>query len=102
MSISYETTQQFLTYLIEFFGFIALFILPVEYIIKCHINEVHSWGVPGKEYQEISNPHQVNQTEVKIEKVETPKKGRKTESEKSTQIKTKRTRKKNIEMMPAA
>lgn len=101
MSISYETIQQFLTYAIEFFGFIALFILPAEYIIKCHIDEVNSWGVPGKEYLEISNPHQATQIEVKIEKVETPKKERKTESEKPTNTKTKRTRKKNIEAIAA-
>ncbi len=99
MTNSYESTQQILTYLIEFFGFIALFILPCEYIIKCHIDEVRSWGVPGKGYPKISIPHQVTETKI-IKELETPKKERKIESEKSTETKTKRTRKKNIEMIP--
>lgn len=101
MSISYDTTQQFLTYLIEFFGFVALFILPTEYIIKRHIDEVRSWGVPGEGYPEIPNLSQPIQPKVKVEKGETPKKERKTESEKSTNTKTKRTRKKNIEAIAA-
>jgi hypothetical protein len=101
MTNSYETTQQILTYLTEFFGFIALFILPAEYIIKRHIDEVRSWGVPGEGYLEMSTPNQVTRTETNIEKLETPKIERKIESEKSTKSKTKRTRKKNIEMIPA-
>lgn len=100
MLISYEMTQQILTYAIDFFGFIALFILPAEYIIKRHIDEVSSWGVPGERNLEISNPPQPTQTEVMLEKVETSKTKRKVESEKST-TKSKRTRKKNIEMIPA-
>lgn len=100
MNITYEMTQQFLTYAIEFLGFIALFILPAEYIIKCHIDEVRSWGVPGEGYPEILTPNQLTHTEIKVEKIETPKIDRKIESEKSTKSKTKRTRKKNIEMIP--
>jgi hypothetical protein len=101
MSENYETTQQILTYLIEFFGFLALFVLPAEYIIKCHIDEVRSWGVPGEGYLEMSTPNQVTRTETIVEKIETPKIERKIESEKSTKTKKKRTRKKNIQMIPA-
>jgi hypothetical protein len=101
MTNSYESTQQILTYLIEFFGFIALFILPTEYIIKCHIDEVRSWGVPGEGYPEILTPNQPTLTKTYIETIETPKIERKKESEKSTKSKTKRTRKKDIEMIPA-
>jgi hypothetical protein len=101
MSNLHEITQQILTYLIELFGFIALFILPAEYIIKCHIDEVRSWGVPGKEYQKISIATQVTEVEQKAKTLETPKKEGRKESGESTKTKTKRTRKKNIEMIPA-
>jgi hypothetical protein len=100
MSESYEKTQQILTYLIEFFGFLALFVLPAEYIIKCHIDEVRSWGIPGKEYQKISKQPQVTEAETLAKPLETPKKEGRKESEEST-TKTNRTRKKNIEMIPA-
>lgn len=88
MNISYETTQQFLTYLIEFFGFVALFILPCEYIAKRHIDEVRSWGVPGEP--------QITQAEVKLKEVEIPRRAS-DKSAKST-TKTKRTRKKTKEI----
>jgi hypothetical protein len=88
MNISYETTQQFLTYVIEFFGFIAFFVLPCEYIAKRHIEEVRSWGVPG-------NP-QIAQIEVKVKEVEVPKRAS-DKSAKST-TKTNRTRKKMKEI----
>lgn len=65
MNISYETIQQCLTCLIEFFGFVALFILPAEYIIKRHIDEVRSWGTPG-------NP-QIVQIETKVKEIKVPK-----------------------------
>ncbi len=94
-------TQQFLTYAIEIFGFVALFVLPAEYIIKSHVNEVRSWGVPGKEYQKISTQPQVTEAETIAKTLETPKKEGRKESEESTTTKSKRTRKKNIEMIPA-
>jgi hypothetical protein len=48
MHISHEAIQQILTYIVDFFGFIAIFILPCHYIAKLHIQEVYSWGRPGK------------------------------------------------------
>lgn len=98
MSISYENTQQFFTCLIEFFGFVALFILPCEYIIKCHVETVNSWGKPGERHIEIPNPAQTplkNQTK----KEAAPIKQRTNESEKPTITKIKR--RKNTELVTA-
>ncbi len=95
MNFSYETTQQILTYLIEFFGFLAFFVLPCEFIIKTHINEVRSWGKPENGYQEISKPEQkplINRDK----KEETPKEQSVDESEKPTTTKTKRRKKKEL------
>lgn len=98
MNISYETTQQYFTYLIEFFGFVALFLLPCEYIIKCHVETVNGWGKPGERHIDIPNPAQTsfkNQTK----KEATPIKQKTNESEKPTI--TKSQRKKNTELVTA-
>ncbi len=92
MSILYETTQQFLTYLIEFFGFVALFILPCEYIIKCHFDEVKSWGRPEEGLSKTPNLAQAplkNQDK----KEQKPAKQRTSEDEEPTTTKTKRRKK---------
>lgn len=80
MNISYDAIQQFITYAIEFFGFTALFILPAEYIIKRHIDEVRSWGKPG-------NP-QIAQIETKVKEIKVPKEA----SDKTVKSTTKRKR----------
>ncbi len=68
MNISYELTQQFLTYSIEFLGFVAIFILPCHYIIKLHVNEVRSWGTPGKMSQQASSPVKLKPEPLKQDK----------------------------------
>jgi hypothetical protein len=83
MNISYELTQEFLTYLIDFIGFVAIFILPLDYIIKLHINEVRSWGTPGKIPQQVSPP-----VELKVEPIKQGK-----EKIKKSTTKTKQSRK---------
>ncbi len=83
VNISYEVTQQFLTYSINFLGFVAIFILPLDYIIKLHINEVRSWGTPGKIPQQVSPP-----VELKVEPIKQGK-----EKIKKSTTKTKQSRK---------
>jgi hypothetical protein len=74
VNTSYEVTQQFLTYFIDFFGFVAIFILPLDYIIKLHIREVQSWGTPGKISEQISPPVELKVKPIKQgkEKIQKP------------------------------
>lgn len=95
MDISYETSQQFLTYAIEFFGFLAIFVLPFEYIIKCHFETVNSWGRPGEGLSIMTDlPQKPLNTEETKE--DNPINREINEIEKPTTTKTKRRKKKEL------
>lgn len=96
MIISYEITQQFLLYLIDFLGFVMIFVLPAEYIIKCHIDEVRSWGTPQELHVERVISPQVIQQKIEAKEIKASNEGS-NENIKST-TKTKRTRKKKKEI----